>query len=428
MIVGYSKVIITPNKPMTMSGYDNRHKMAKDVHDDLYARCLIIKINGDSVVMISLDLLGVDETLTNKIKDALINIDEKLTRKAIFVCATHTHSGPSNLFLNRDGYNIEYVDDIVSKCKLAFLDAEDDLKKSAVFFGYRNITGIGLKRNSPNIEKKNKYIKCYFLKIKRNGEDILLINFPCHMTVLDENNLYYSKDLIYGMELTFNDKGINKFLFMNGAAGDISTRYYKKESSFDEAERLGRSLAEQILDTDDEGLSEVYAEDIVAEEFALLLKYREALTEDEKKARVDALNKKLLLTDDYRQKRDIESSLMVLNRPNKKFEVIPDVIKLNGKYFKKIKIPLVIIGKLAYIGIPLEIYYSTGIKIQNIINKKFGVNHTFIFGYCGGYGGYMPPTKEFNQMTYEVVACPFERDSEDKLLEKLSEDRNEKMY
>ena len=31
-------------------------------------------------------------------------------------------------------------------------------------------------------------------------------------------------------------------------------------------------------------------------------------------------------------------------------------------------------------------------------------------------------------MTYEVVACPFERDSEDKLLEKLSEDRNEKMY
>ena len=121
MIVGYSKVIITPNKPMTMSGYDNRHKMAKDVHDDLYARCLIIKINGDSVVMISLDLLGVDETLTNKIKDALINIDEKLTRKAIFVCATHTHSGPSNLFLNRDGYNIEYVDDIVSKCKLALV-------------------------------------------------------------------------------------------------------------------------------------------------------------------------------------------------------------------------------------------------------------------------------------------------------------------
>ena len=39
---GAGKATITPDTPQYLAGFDN-FRVSKDVHDDLYARCLIIK-------------------------------------------------------------------------------------------------------------------------------------------------------------------------------------------------------------------------------------------------------------------------------------------------------------------------------------------------------------------------------------------------
>ena len=56
---GFSRVVITPEKPMWMSGYGSRNHASEGKIHDLYARAAALQDDGGQrVVMISLDLVG----------------------------------------------------------------------------------------------------------------------------------------------------------------------------------------------------------------------------------------------------------------------------------------------------------------------------------------------------------------------------------
>jgi Neutral/alkaline non-lysosomal ceramidase. len=414
---GFSCSAITPEKKSCMAGYDGRQKKAEGVHDDLYVRCLIIKTDSGYIVLAALDLLGIDGVLGEKIKNQIENCDRDIKRQGIYICATHTHSGPSTMFWDRGCYDDGYADFIVQKSREAFLHAKQDLRDSELFSEFRTIKGIASKRNSFDEGTGCEGIKCSLLNIRRDDGTIMLINFPCHMTVLDENNLYYSRDMIFGLELTLRENNIDRFIFINGAAGDISTRFFKEEPSFGEAERLGRMLGNQILNTGQNNLSKIgeYSGDFRKAGF--LLKYNKNLTEEEKKIKRSIIEGKLSDMGSIRLRRDLESALLVLKRQDRDFSRIPDVIKSDGCFYIEVEICCTVYGGFCFVGIPFEIYYNTGIKIENILKEKFNCHTVFILGYCNGYGGYIPPTEDFSSISYETVACSFEKDSEQKLIE-----------
>lgn len=419
MMAGYGEKVITPQLLGPMAGYDSREENAKGIHDDLYARCLILKIEKKAVVLISLDVLGVDECLIEMIKSAIMAVDREVEKEGIFVCATHTHSGPSAIFSNKVTFDLNYVNFVTLQCREAFLEAMNDIKEASIYHGTKDIFGIASKRNIYDPQKSQEGIKCKFLKIEKNDREIMVINFPCHLTVLDEGNFYYSKDLVYGLELELKENGNNKFLFINGAAGDISTRFCKKDASFEETERLGRLLAREILKEKTEMHKIDSLQPFTVKETSFLIKYKGNLSEEEKKAKKAQIEDLLTQIKDKRARRDLESALLVLNRPNRDFSKIPGVLKLEEGFFKRIKMSLAIMGQLVFIGVPFEIYYSTGIKIENILERKYRHSIVLIFGYCGGYEGYIPPAENFSQISYEVIASLFEMDAEKKLLEAI---------
>lgn len=413
---GYSKIIITPKKSCPLGGYDKRKSNSEGVHDDLYVRCLIFKYGSSLLVLISLGLLGIDEVLSEKIKESITDIDNEINAEGVFIFATHTHSGPSTAFSGRQTFDREYFDFLVSSCTEAFTKAKIDLKDSAVYVNTAAIHGVASKRNGYETIKGDTGIKCSFLRIVRKDGESVFINFPCHMTVLDENNLLCSKDMEYGVETALNERGILNLLYANGAAGDISTRFSKREASFDEVRRLGGLLAEQILDTGTSGSGEIKLQQILFKRVEFLIKYKRNLTEDERKAKIAEIQNSSSRIKDRRSKRDMDSALLVLQRPDRDFNNIPGAIKAGEEYFKNVKIHCAIAGETAFIGIPFEIYYSTGMKIQDILKKKYGCSTVFILGYCEGYGGYVPPAEDFSGISYETVACPFEMYGENKLL------------
>ena len=78
----------------------------------------------------------------------------------------------------------------------------------------------------------------------KSGKRAIFYSFPCHPTVLSAGNLLVSADFAGQIEKHLHG---DFTVFANGAAGDISTRFTRQESSFEECERMGKLAADYIL-------------------------------------------------------------------------------------------------------------------------------------------------------------------------------------
>jgi hypothetical protein len=91
---GVAKVNITPELPIWLSGYGSRDKPATIKHDDLWAKALVLEdANGQRAALVTMDLVGIDRELSQTVCQR-IEEQYKLSRSAIALCASHTHSGP----------------------------------------------------------------------------------------------------------------------------------------------------------------------------------------------------------------------------------------------------------------------------------------------------------------------------------------------
>lgn len=91
---GVARTAITPKETMWMAGYAARNHPAEGTLHELMAKALVLEDqNGQRVVMISTDLVGVPQKISEHIKTRL---QEKfgLTKAQILLNSSHTHSGP----------------------------------------------------------------------------------------------------------------------------------------------------------------------------------------------------------------------------------------------------------------------------------------------------------------------------------------------
>jgi neutral/alkaline ceramidase-like enzyme len=91
---GMAKVNITPEQYMWMSGYAARTKPAEGKMTELWAKALALEdAAGKRVVLVTLDLVGIEGGLSNSVRD---NLQKKygLDRSQVAINCSHTHSGP----------------------------------------------------------------------------------------------------------------------------------------------------------------------------------------------------------------------------------------------------------------------------------------------------------------------------------------------
>ena len=93
---GAAKEIITPKTPETMIGFATMFGTPfTDIHDDLFVRTLALRdVDGETVILMSYDLLFHDDTLPDALRDY---IAEKygISKNNLHVSYTHTHFGPA---------------------------------------------------------------------------------------------------------------------------------------------------------------------------------------------------------------------------------------------------------------------------------------------------------------------------------------------
>ena len=90
--IGAAQVNITPPIGVPMAGYYHE-RGASAIHDDLFARCIVLEKDGVKAAIVSLDLITTRRSL---VQDArrLIESSTDIPGDHVMISATHAHTGP----------------------------------------------------------------------------------------------------------------------------------------------------------------------------------------------------------------------------------------------------------------------------------------------------------------------------------------------
>lgn len=91
---GVGRVIITPDKPIYMSGYGNRNHASEGIIHDLWAKALAIEDRkGARVVIVTTDLIGLPRGIADVVA-ARVQQQYGIDRSHLVLTSSHTHTGP----------------------------------------------------------------------------------------------------------------------------------------------------------------------------------------------------------------------------------------------------------------------------------------------------------------------------------------------
>ena len=250
MRIGFSKSDITPPLGTELGGYAG-YRPSSGVHDPLYCKAVVLEQSGVRYALVVLDLLCVDEALYLHIADAVEALE--IGKERLIVSAIHTHASPRGVIPGegelakvnssgtpKDPAFRDYMETVIKGAAEACSRAAEALECFEVRAARGALPQVGSERHTGAAPKgKLTVVQCR----TESGKLLTLYNFPCHPTVMNAANLQVSADFAAGIEALL---GGDLAVFVNGAAGDISTRFTRREASFAECARMGQIAAEQI--------------------------------------------------------------------------------------------------------------------------------------------------------------------------------------
>ncbi len=260
---GVAKTVITPDKPLWMSGYASRTRPADQKIHDLWAKALVVEDSqAGRVAWVTLDLVGIDRDTSLSIRKRIEQTDHLEIDRVVLLCS-HTHSGPvvgTNLISMYDlsesqqkatqQYTATLQDRVVELVSLA----AEDLSPATICWGTGDATFAVNRRNNveahvPRLRAEGKLTgptdhDVPVLSVRNeNGElRAVLFGYACHATVLD--GYQWCGDYPgFAQAALEHDHPQAVALFFAGCAGDqnpIPRRDLKL------AEQYGRELADAV--------------------------------------------------------------------------------------------------------------------------------------------------------------------------------------
>src|SRR5690606_4344863 len=202
---GVAKVNITPQESMWMAGYAARNRPSEGTLHDIWAKALTLEdAHGNLSVLVTTDLVGIRQTLSNQIRDRL-KTSYGLERHQIILNSSHTHTGPEteavrhkfNLDKNQLDKIESYATDLENKIVSLVGDALKS-RKPVHIFSENGVTRFQVNRRNNNeaallpntqLNGPNDYA-VPVLKVQQADGNLLAIVFgyACHPTVLGDYN------------------------------------------------------------------------------------------------------------------------------------------------------------------------------------------------------------------------------------------------
>ncbi len=388
MYAGFSQKSICPEKQVYLAGFDLRNEPCAGVLDAINVSALALKAD-ESFLFLSFDLLGVPRDFCERAK-AYLGQALALKSENIWLSATHTHAAPRSVFGGRDG-DEEYIEHILQSARSAAEEAFGSLRPVKARIGRGRVKDVASIRDVPR-ELSEAGMPVLRLRLEGEGFEAELIRFTCHCTVLSEKNLLISRDLAgaFGDALP---KG--NHLFLNGACGDLSTRYTRKGEGEGELKRLGETAAlgaQAIALSEEPG----FGRRIRAAECEIALKRSASLSAEEKQRLIRFHERKLSETTDAAAKRESESIIAVLRRPERPPEST-----------RRVKLSAADFSACMFLGLPFELNSPDGERMERELSLLAG-KPVCVVCYTGGYESYLPSGKPIGEdSSYQDIASGY---------------------
>ena len=410
---GAAAVKITPPPGAPMAGY-YYNRAAEGVHDELWAKAIVIESGGARAALVACDLSQVSRAVVEKAKEQ-IQKETGLPSERVMISGTHTHTGPV-LAGSQSRYNFQGEMREIAERYVAGLPAriaesvrlasaalrpariaagagrEESLAFNRRFFMKDGSVGWNPGKRNPNIVRPagpiDPEVGVVYIE-SANAEPLATyVNYALHLDTV--GGQMFSADYPYTLAATLGKvKGAGMLtMFTIGCAGnvnhiDVSSAVPQK--GHEEAARIGTVLAAEVLKT--------YT--------------RLSLVEGAIKARSEILGLPLpeARPDELPWARGIaakfgEPKAAPFLDQVKAFKVI-DVIAREGKPLEA-EVQVIAIGKqLAWVGLPGEIFVELG----QAIKKASPFPRTIVVELANGNIGYVPNEKAYHEGNYEVVSA-----------------------
>lgn len=370
-------VKITPTGDLPLGGF-NINRVSIGVHDDLYARCVILRCpEGSPLVLVALDFVGFIRYDVVLVKKALAG-EKDIDTDSVFLFATHQHSGPDTVGiwgasplpvppLTRSGRNESYMREVREKIVQLIKDTNRRLEEAQILFSSADAPGFSKNRRVP--KELDTRISGLFIK-GRQGQIATLVNFGCHPEALDRDNKLITADFPGYLVRRVEEKIGGTAIFVNGLLGGMVSITGKnlenKESGFLQAEELGRKLADILLASSPEA------------------------------RRLDCRLR-------------VQTKVVSIPLENLgfheafKFGIIPNLPEIFDQRSGNVRteVSIVTLGNVRLVMVPGEMIPGLGIKIKNwVIEKQPGVI-PIICGLANDEIGYILPTEDFFTPRYK---------------------------
>jgi hypothetical protein len=401
------QIDITPPVGVPLEGYGAREKPSCGIHDPLYAQLLLLRSASEQVLLISLDLLGIQLSLTEKIRAGIKDAIE-VPAKAIMIACSHTHSGPAGFLPDLPGLRTHADEELkrilVRKLVGASIMAKETLQPVTLATASGRAHGIGTNRNNPELGPLDDELLILLVDGEGSEPISVVLNYGCHPTVLGHENLWISADFPGAARQALRSIYPETcFQFTNGAAGDVSTRFTRRDQSFAEVIRLGRILAGNTLDMMQK--SERLENNSLKYRIKDLdLPIRSFPPPGELSARVERLEAEVQLQREsgtgHGEFRKIFTQWQGAVGQARMAE------SFKGTSAFHTQLQAFTLGNMAWIGIPGEPFTRTVLAIK----EKSCFTPTVVVSYCNDELGYFPDAEAYEKETYEALISPFRED------------------
>lgn len=408
MKIGFSKENITPPVGTELGGYAG-YRPCTGVHDELYCRAVVLEQEGVRYALAALDLMCVDEGLYQHVAEAVAPLG--IGRERLIVSAIHSHAAPTGMVPGagplakvngpeepKDPAFRAYILGVVEKTARAIEDAARTAEPFRIRWARGQTPAIGSERHTG--ERANGTLTVLEARTQ-GGKSLVVYNFPCHPTVLSAANTLVSRDFLGEMEQLL---GADMAVFLNGAAGDISTRFTRRESSFAECARMAGIGAEQIRNLI-EGRSFEEPEPLKGLHRTVTLKARELETEEQALAQLKETTARWKAA----EKAGADPGTVRILKSYAEGAGVNLQFARTMAGIRELKLPVTVfrLGDLAFTTIPGELFSTLAPEGVGVI------------AYANGYYRYIADVGAYDAGYYEAMAAIARRGEGEKLREAI---------
>ncbi len=261
LYAGVCETNITPWIGTQMTGYGWVPQTSLAIHDELYARAIVLDDGDRRVCLLTADILGVSVSLADEIR-TLVARATRTVKAAVMLNCSHTHGGPHTGVSVVGAPDAQYLYALIQKLVGVATQAAGLLVPIHLTYGETS-TQIGVNRRLPTPDGKTILAPNYsgaVLPLTQNlivnGADgrtlAMLFSHACHPTTLDARNRNITGDwpgaAVAHLKRKFQkegaDSGIHESalpLFLQGCCGDIDP---VRRGDWEAMEENGRQIAE----------------------------------------------------------------------------------------------------------------------------------------------------------------------------------------